>query len=356
MRLLPGWRSNKRIMGAQTIKNRYLTLVSQINDCGFSANDADLFSKWLMAHAARFDDINHGHWEEWSQVVAQLPDIPAQRIVTLDQPVVSVSAFNVEPEGGDKNAAKETLERQLRQLSPWRKGPFSLYDVFIDTEWRSDFKWRRLQSHISPLKGKRVLDVGTGSGYHLWRMLGDGAANAVGVEPTLSFVAQFYALAHLLGEQRAVMIPTTLEKLSRAPLFDTVFSMGVLYHRRNPLGHIQELAECLKPGGELVLETLVIEGDEQQALTPTDRYAGMRNVWFIPSVPKLCVWLARLGFESIRLVNQEATSLDEQRATDWTDFKPSLANFLDPQDRSKTIEGYPAPLRAILTAKKVSRS
>ncbi|MDY0147957.1 MAG: tRNA 5-methoxyuridine(34)/uridine 5-oxyacetic acid(34) synthase CmoB [Halothiobacillus sp.] len=342
-------------MEPNTIKGRFLAMASTTMGAhGDADGDKAAFSQWLIAHAARFDDINHGHWEEWSQVVAQLPAIPAERVVTLDQPVVSVRASDVESE--NRKVVKESLERQLRQLSPWRKGPFSLYDVFIDTEWRSDFKWQRLQAHISPLDGKKILDVGTGSGYHLWRMLGDGAAIAVGVEPTLSFVAQFYAVAHLLGERRAVIIPTTLENLSRAPLFDTVFSMGVLYHRRNPLGHIQELAECLKPGGELVLETLVIEGDAQQVLTPTDRYAGMRNIWFIPSVPLLCVWLARLGFESIRLVNQESTSLDEQRATDWTDFKPSLADFLDPVDRSKTIEGHPAPLRAILTAKKVNRS
>ncbi len=341
-------------MEPNTIKGRFLAMASTTMGAhGDADGDKAAFSQWLIAHAARFDDINHGHWEEWSQVVAQLPAIPAERVVTLDQPVVSVRASDVESE--NRKVVKESLERQLRQLSPWRKGPFSLYDVFIDTEWRSDFKWQRLQAHISPLDGKKILDVGTGSGYHLWRMLGDGAAIAVGVEPTLSFVAQFYAVAHLLGERRAVIIPTTLENLSRAPLFDTVFSMGVLYHRRNPLGHIQELAECLKPGGELVLETLVIEGDAQQVLTPTDRYAGMRNIWFIPSVPLLCVWLARLGFESIRLVNQESTSLDEQRATDWTDFKPSLADFLDSVDRSKTIEGYPAPLRAILTAKKVNR-
>ena len=337
-----------------TIKSRFLAMVLPMGALRESDSDMAAFAQWLTEHATRFDDINHGHWEEWSQIVAQLPAIPAERVVTLDQPVVAVRASDVESE--DRKAARESLERQLRQLSPWRKGPFSLYDVFIDTEWRSDFKWLRLQSHISPLKGKRILDVGTGSGYHLWRMLGDGAAFAVGVEPTLSFVAQFYAVAHLLGERRALIIPTTLENLSRAPLFDTVFSMGVLYHRRSPLGHLQELAECLKPGGELVLETLVIEGDAQQVLTPYDRYAGMRNVWFIPSVPLLSVWLMRLGFESIRLVNQESTSLDEQRATDWTDFKPSLADFLDPEDRSKTIEGYPAPLRAILVAKKVNRS
>lgn len=339
-------------MNDDSIKNRYLHRAS-LPDQHLLDQKLTL-AHWLQAHAACFDDINHGHWEEWSQVVTQLPDCPDQREVLLNQPVVTVRSLA----GGNGYSRKKnsSLAQQLRQLSPWRKGPFSLFDVFIDTEWRSDFKWQRLEAHIAPLGGKQVLDVGTGSGYHLWRMLGAGAAYAVGVEPTLRFVAQFYAVAHLLGEQRAVVIPTTLENLNRAALFDTVFSMGVLYHRRNPLSHLQELAECLKPGGELVLETLIIEGDEQRVLTPTDRYAGMRNVWFIPSIALLTVWLGRLGFEAVRLVNQEPTRLEEQRATNWTDFKPSLADFLDPEDRSKTIEGYPAPLRAILVARKVNRS
>lgn len=354
--LLPlGWRLNNMTPEPNTIKSRFLAMTAQNGIRGDAGGDVATFTQWLTEQATHFDNINHGHWAQWSQVVAQLPDIPVHPVVTLDQPVVAVRGAD-QIFDDDRSAARESLARQLRQLSPWRKGPFSLYGVFIDTEWRSDFKWQRLQSHISPLRGRRVLDVGTGSGYHLWRMLGDGAEWAVGVEPSLRFVAQFYAVAHLLDEPRAVVIPTALENLNRLPLFDTVFSMGVLYHRRSPLGHLQELAECLKPGGELVLETLVIEGDAQQVLTPSDRYAGMRNVWFIPSVPLLDVWLSRSGFESIRLVHQASTSLDEQRATDWIDFKPSLADFLDPVDPTKTIEGYPAPLRAIFVAKKVKRS
>jgi tRNA (mo5U34)-methyltransferase len=209
-----------------------------------------------------------------------------------------------------------------------------------------------LKDHIADLDGRVVLDVGTGSGYHLWRMLGAGAKLALGIEPTLAFIAQFHAVAYLLANQQATILPVTLEQLDRAPLFDTVFSMGVLYHRRDPLGHLRELSECLRPGGELVLETLVIDGDGQQVLTPYDRYAAMRNIWFIPSVPLLMIWLKRLGYDNIRLVNQEPTSLEEQRATRWTDFRQSLVDFLDPDDLSKTVEGYPAPLRAIVLANK----
>lgn len=299
---------------------------------------------WMRPQLSIFNQLNHGHWPEWLTTVNALPTPDPLAKVQLDQPAIQTS--------GELSVTSTELENQLQQLSPWRKGPFSLYGVDIDTEWRSDFKWDRLKNHIADLDGRVVLDVGTGSGYHLWRMLGAGAKLALGIEPTLAFIAQFHAVAYLLANQQATILPVTLEQLDRAPLFDTVFSMGVLYHRRDPLGHLRELSECLRPGGELVLETLVIDGDGQQVLTPYDRYAAMRNIWFIPSVPLLMIWLKRLGYDNIRLVNQEPTSLEEQRATRWTDFRQSLVDFLDPDDLSKTVEGYPAPLRAILLANK----
>jgi len=82
---------------------------------------------------------------------------------------------------------------------------------------------------------------------------------------------------------------------------------------------------------------------------PEDRYAQMRNVWFIPSSAAMMVWLKRCGFKNIRLVDESFTSKEEQRATSWMSFH-SLENFLDANDTGKTIEGYPAPLRAIFTA------
>ncbi len=133
--------------------------------------------------------------------------------------------------------------------------------------------------------------------------------------------------------------------------FDTVFSMGVLYHRKSPFEHLFELRGALRPGGELVLETLVVEGDEKTVLTPEGRYAKMRNVWFIPSVPLLEIWLQRCGFSDIRCVDVNRTSVDEQRATEWM-IEESLAAFLDPDDPLRTMEGHPAPLRAIMVAKK----
>ena len=93
----------------------------------------------------------------------------------------------------------------------------------------------------------------------------------------------------------------------------------------------------------------MVPGDAQTVLVPTDRYAKMRNVWFIPSVAALTHWLKRLGFSNVRLADLNHTSLAEQRKTEWMENE-SLIDFLDATDHSKTIEGYPAPLRAVIIA------
>lgn len=99
-----------------------------------------------------------------------------------------------------------------------------------------------------------------------------------------------------------------------------------------------------------MLETLVIDGPDGATLVPEGRYARMGNVWFLPSCDTLLGWLRKLGFRDEQLLEVAVTTTDEQRATDWMRFH-SLANFLDPEDSSKTIEGYPAPKRAVVTAR-----
>jgi tRNA (mo5U34)-methyltransferase len=125
--------------------------------------------------------------------------------------------------------------------------------------------------------------------------------------------------------------------------------MGVLYHRRSPIDHLLMLRDLLRPGGELVLETLVIDRGNGNVLVPSGRYAKMRNVWFLPSVTELENWLRRVGFRVVRTVDVTATTIEEQRTTRWMRFE-SLRDFLDPTDTSRTIEGYPRPVRAIVLA------
>ncbi len=299
----------------------------------------------LPAQVAAWQRENlHGKFRDWEKSVDYLPLLQPQTLDLLHS--VSANADNL------SDRQRLGIENLLRNLMPWRKGPYALYGTDIDTEWRSDWKWDRVLPHISPLTHRTVLDVGCGSGYHMWRMIGAGAKLVVGIDPMQLFLCQFEAVRKLLGDdRRAHLLPLGIEQLPALQAFDTVFSMGVLYHRRSPLDHLMQLKNQLVSDGELVLETLVIEGDENAVLVPGERYAQMRNVYFIPSAATLKSWLEKCGFVDVRIADYAVTSVEEQRRTAWMTSE-SLAEFLDPNDSSKTVEGYPAPLRAVLVARK----
>ncbi|KAB7896468.1 tRNA 5-methoxyuridine(34)/uridine 5-oxyacetic acid(34) synthase CmoB [Rouxiella sp. S1S-2] len=287
----------------------------------------------------------HGKFKMWFNAVDRLPLLQPERLDLLHS--VTANTLAPLPKG-----QLEGMENLLRNLMPWRKGPFSLYDIEIETEWRSDWKWDRVLPHISSLAGRTVLDVGCGSGYHMWRMIGAGAHFAVGIDPMQLFLCQFEAVRKLLGgDQRAHLLPLGIEQLPELNAFDTLFSMGVLYHRRSPLDHLLQLKNQLVSGGELVLETIVIEGDSHQVLVPGDRYAQMNNIYFIPSAEALKGWLIKCGFVNVRIADVSLTTTEEQHRTSWMTSE-SLAEFLDPNDSTKTVEGYPAPRRALLIANK----
>jgi len=283
----------------------------------------------------------HGDLQRWQAALDALPELAVGQI-ELTRSVQII--------GKVQSSEQAALKNALQGLMPWRKGPFELFGVTLDAEWRSDWKWARLAPHVD-FRGCRVLDVGCGNGYFLWRMLGAGADCVLGIDPGWLYLCQFLALKHYLPDLPAWQLPLTLEDLPLPACFDKVLSMGVLYHRRSPIDHLLALKDCLRSGGELVLETLVIDGDEQQILLPQDRYAQMRNVWFIPSVAALKHWLERLGFVHVRCLHCTPTTTDEQRRTGWMRFA-SLADFLHPDDPGRTLEGYPAPQRALLLAHK----
>jgi tRNA (mo5U34)-methyltransferase len=288
----------------------------------------------------RFGDLTR-----WLQALDDLPDIEVAEVRLNDD---RVGAIARSPLG---EQIRSRLRDALMVLHPWRKGPYDLFGVRIDTEWRSDWKWDRLRGHIDDLAGRRVLDVGCGNGYHCWRMLGAGADEVIGIDPGPLFVVQFWALQNYLRQDGIHVLPTGIEQVPpQLRAFDTVFSMGVLYHRRSPMDHLQELLNCLRPGGQLVLETLVVEGGASDVLVPEGRYARMGNVWFLPSCDALIGWLRKVGFRDPAVVDVTVTTTEEQRSTGWMRFH-SLADFLDPGDSSRSIEGYPAPRRAIIVAR-----
>ncbi|MDX8409193.1 MAG: tRNA 5-methoxyuridine(34)/uridine 5-oxyacetic acid(34) synthase CmoB [Mariprofundales bacterium] len=299
----------------------------------------------LAFHRA-WDKISaHGDFPRWQQALNTLPALPVIA-AHFDQATIQIDSETV------NTLQHAALIDALRQLMPWRKGPFQVAGIDIDTEWRSDLKWDRLSPHIAPLSGRTVLDIGCGSGYHCWRMRGAGAKLVLGIDPSTLYAMQFQAIQHYIQEWQVQMWPLGIDDLPTAmTCFDTVFSMGLLYHRKSHIAHLQQLLSLLRPGGELVLETLVVKGDAQTCLIPQGRYAKMRNVWFIPSPAMLSRWLKRCGARRVRLVDHTPTTVNEQRATEWMRFE-SLADFLDPDDPSRTIEGYPAPRRAILLAER----
>ena len=305
-------------------------------------------SDWLETlplQLKEWETQTHGDYAKWSKIVDFLPDLHADEIDLKS----AVKSDRTSPLSGGE---KQRIIHHLKQLMPWRKGPYHLFGIHVNCEWRSDFKWDRVLPHLAPLQGRTILDVGCGSGYHMWRMVGEGAKMVVGIDPTELFLCQFEAVRKLLNnDRRANLIPLGIEQMQPLAAFDTVFSMGVLYHRKSPLDHLSQLKNQLVKGGELVLETLVVDGDVNTVLVPTDRYAKMKNVYFIPSVAALINWLEKVGFTNVRCVDVATTTLEEQRKTDWLENE-SLIDFLDPNDHSKTIEGYQAPKRAVILANK----
>ena len=280
----------------------------------------------------------HGKSEEWNMILDSIEN--SEDPISTEGDLLRI---------GD---GETDYSNALIKLKPWRKGPLRFGSTVIETEWRSDWKWERIKKQGIDLCEKFVLDIGAGNGYYLFRMLGAGAKVALGVDPTILFNYQFAAMQKVSSRNNAFLLPLRSEHLPAFEIFDVVFCLGVLYHRRSPIDQLKELRSFLKPKGTLVLETLILpEKEKSEILIPKDTYAKMSNVWFIPSEKALQVMLQRSGFSQIEAADVTRTSLQEQRTTKWMDFQ-SLSDFLDPQDPDKTIEGYPAPTRALIIATK----
>ncbi len=313
----------------------------------FDALEDSKLAPWLDLLPAQIQrGLSHqrfGDLPSWLEALEQLPLIETDKVDLSTQVELGTQTAISASQQAD-------VEASLRKLIPWRKGPYRIHGTHIDTEWRSDWKWDRVLPHIAPLKNKTILDVGCGNGYHCWRMYGEGAARVIGIDPSPRFVVQFHMIKQYLAEAPVDLLPVGIEELpANLQAFDTTFSMGVLYHRRSPMDHLRELKASLKPGGQVVLETLVIDGKLGEVLVPEERYAKMNNVWFLPSCDTLMSWMTKCGFKNVRLVDLNKTSTDEQRSTEWMKFH-SLPDFLDPNNPERTAEGHPAPLRAVIVA------
>ncbi len=307
----------------------------------------------LIAYSKQtLSTTRHGDWTKWNRILNRLPQLPNVNAECSGAVITIGKRELITQEQYDQ------IGENLMLLHPWRKGPFDLYGVQIDAEWRSNMKWDRLSASITPLRNRFVLDVGCGNGYYLWRMLGAGAKLAIGIDPGQLFLAQFRSVKHFSCDAKICMLPLKLEDLPdmNGQGFDTVFSMGVLYHRRSAMDHLRELRRVLANNGQLVLETLIVNDDELNNCEPyvlelEDRYARMRNVWCIPSLHQLIIWCSEAGFINCRIVDVNITTSQEQRSTAWMRFE-SLSEFIHLNNPQLTVEGYPRPRRAILLAQR----
>tara|TARA_B100000674_G_scaffold496175_2_gene525623 strand:- start:10564 stop:11547 length:984 start_codon:yes stop_codon:yes gene_type:complete len=241
-------------------------------------------------------------------------------------------------------------ESTLKRLNPWRKGPFNINGLKIDAEWQSHMKWDRFSPYLSQLSNARVLDIGCGNGYYMFRMLEHKPLSVLGIDPSHLTMFQFLAIQQFIQSSILHYLPLGWSDLDAFSLFfDAVFCMGIMYHHRSPMALLQSIRSIGVLGGTLFFDTLIMDGTDEFALFPKGRYAKMPNVYFIPTMACLKNMLQRSGFSNIDVLSIDRTTIEEQRATPWT-FEQSLEHFLDPKDKTKTIEGYPAPLRIALVA------
>ncbi len=243
------------------------------------------------------------------------------------------------------------IEETAKKLIPWRKGPFNIFGLEIDSEWQSNIKYNLIRPYFN-LKDKVVADIGCNNGYYMFRMLEDKPKRLIGFDPSPLTLHQFEFINHFVKSDIIYEMLGVEHLEFYNHKFDFIFMLGVLYHRPDPVGTLKSLARGLNSKGEILIDTFMIDGEDEICLTPNKRYSKIPNIYFIPTIPALKNWCERAGFENIEVIATTITTNDEQRKTDWS-FDQSLEDFLDPNDSTKTVEGYPAPKRVYLKARKI---
>lgn len=239
-------------------------------------------------------------------------------------------------------------------LKPWRKGPYNLYGLEVDAEWQCSIKWSRLWPSVGGISNKVVLDIGCNNGYYMYRMLPHAPKMVLGIDPIFRPWSQFQFVNSIARDPRVHHELLGIEHVDCfESFFDLVFFMGVIYHHRSPLDQLLAIRKAMRKSGTIIFETIGIPGDDPVALFPDGRYACMRNIWFVPTVACAVNWLKKAKFSDIQIISVTPMSTDEQRVTAWS-TAASFEDFLDPNDKSKTVEGHPAPVRIALKASKAT--
>jgi tRNA (mo5U34)-methyltransferase len=246
------------------------------------------------------------------------------------------------------SADQAQVKTLLRAFMPWRKGPFSVFGIDIDAEWRSERKWQRLLPMLPDLEGKIIADIGCNNGYYMFRMAPYQPKLVLGLEPSMQHYYCFKALNSMARQDMLQIDLLGVEHLSLFPdCFDVLFLMGIIYHRASPIDVLRDCYLALRPGGTLLLESQAIPGDAPIALFPDKTYAKVPGTYFVPTGHCLRLWMEKAGFDQVELFCRHPMSAEEQRATEWMTFE-SYRDFINPQDPNFTQEGYPAPHRVFL--------
>ena len=243
------------------------------------------------------------------------------------------------------------IEKIAIKMLPWRKGPFKIGSLFIDSEWRSYIKYNLLEPHFN-LKDRVVADVGCNNGYYLFRMLNQKPKKLIGFDPSALFFMQFNFINLFINSQIKYEMLGIEHIEFYEHKFDTIFCLGVLYHRSDPIASLKSLYKSLNKDGEVILDTFMIDGNDDICLTPKSRYSKIPNIYFVPTINALKNWCYRAGFKDVEVLEIKKTNLDEQRKTEWINSQ-SLNDFLDPNNPDLTVEGYPAPKRVYIKAIKI---
>ncbi len=272
-----------------------------------------------------------------------------KNIAPLREVLDSLEDISCEIELGDtvKISSQEADTQKIydvaKQMMPWRKGPFEVCGTFIDSEWKSNIKYNLLRKHFH-LKDKRVADIGCNNGYYMFRMLEDEPKLLVGFDPSPLYKTQFDFINHFIKSEIVYELLGVEHLEFYDEKFDTIFCLGVLYHRSDPVAMLKSLYRGLDKKGEVILDTFYIDGDDEICLSPQSSYSKIPNIYFVPTIKSLKNWCMRAGFDDFEVLETSKTDATEQRKTEWIEGQ-SLEDFLDPADPSKTVEGYPAPQR-----------
>lgn len=277
------------------------------------------------------------------ELLGMLPDINPSILEWSD-------AVTIGSESDGSYQERQQILESAKALKPWRKGPFEIFGTKIDSEWDSSIKYNAIIDALD-VDGKSVIDVGCNNGYYLFRLLEKQPQRLVGFDPSTFYKTQFDFLNHF-AKTDILFELLGIEHLPYYPeKFDVALCLGVIYHRTDPITALKQLSQGIKKGGTAIIDCLIIDGEEEVALIPKERYAMMKNVYYVPTIPALQNWMHRARLETESIIDIIPTTLDEQRKTEWIDGN-SLDDFVD-FDKNQTAEGYPLPKRAYIKAKKL---